>query len=141
MWRDWTDRVALGVAKAVTKTTGRPPYAPADLLKRYLYGYLHRIRSSRRLEAECQRNVEVMWRLGRLAPDHQTIADCRRLNHKGFTALCRAFVQFCRQAGLVTGELVARGPRVAYNVQTAVDARHALIVHHEVTQDGADNRQ
>lgn len=88
------DLVALGFAKAVTQATGRPPYDPADLLKLYLYGYLHRFRSSRRPEAECQRNVEVMWLLGRLAPDHKTIADFRRLNHKGFTALCRAFVQF-----------------------------------------------
>ena len=66
------DLAALGFAKAIIKTTGRPPYDPADLLKLYLYGYLHRIRSSRRLEAECQRNVEVMWLLGRLAPDHKT---------------------------------------------------------------------
>lgn len=233
------DMAELGFARAVTKTTGRPPYDPADLLKLYLYGYLHRIRSSRRLEAECQRNVEVMWLLGRLAPDHKTIADFRRMNHKGFTALCRAFVQFCRQAGLIAGELVAidgskfqavaarrqlitsarlakqekaleariaaylqqmddadkveasseidrtamqealrllqarrddvqsartlmetmglrqlvqtepdakdmrtaRGPRIAYNVQTAVDAKHALILHHDVTTEGTDNRQ
>lgn len=101
------DMRALGFTKAVTRATGRPPYDPADLLKLYLYGYLHRIRSSRRLEAECQRNVEVMWLLGRLAPDHKTIANFRRDNHKGFTALCRAFVQFCRKAGLVAGELVA----------------------------------
>jgi len=233
------DLAALGFAAAVTKATGRPPYDPADLLKLYLYGYLHRIRSSRRLEAECQRNVEVMWLLGRLAPDHKTIADFRRRNGKGFTALCRAFVQFCRQAGLIAGELVAidgskfqavasrrqlitparlarqvkaldvhiaaflqqmeeadkaeakseidrsaiqealrllqakrddaqsaqalmetmglsqlvqtepeakdmrtaRGPRIAYNVQTAVDAKHALILHHNVTDQGSDNRQ
>ena len=64
----------LGFTKAVTKTTGRPPYNPTDLLKLYLYGYLQRIRSSRRLEAECQRNVEVMWLLGRLTPDFKTMA-------------------------------------------------------------------
>lgn len=233
------DMAVLGFDKAVTKTTGRPPYDPADLLKLYLYGYLHRIRSSRRLEAECQRNVEVMWLLGRLAPDHKTIANFRRENHRGFTALCRAFVQFCRRAGLIGGELVAidgskfqavasrrqlvtparlakqekaleariteylkamdetdkaeamaevdraalqealrlleakrddvqsaqalmeamgltqlvmtepdardmrtaRGPRIAYNVQTAVDAEHGLIVHHEVTNAGNDSGQ
>ena len=61
------DLPALGFTKTSPKRTGRPPYDPADLLKLYLYGYLHRIRSSRRLEAECQRNVEVMWLLGRLA--------------------------------------------------------------------------
>jgi transposase len=233
------DLAKLGFGKAVTKATGRPPYDPADLLKLYLYGYLHRIRSSRRLEAECQRNVEVMWLLGRLVPDHKTIANFRRENHKGFSALCKAFVQFCRKAGLIAGDLVAidgskfqavassrqlvtpaklakqeqalnariaeylrqldeadradtegdidpaalqealrllqskqddvqttkalmetmnlsqwvqsepdarnmrtaQGHRVSYNVQTAVDAEHALIVHHEVTQECTDSRQ
>lgn len=229
----------LGFTKAVAKTTGRPPYDPADLLKLYLYGYLHRIRSSCRLEAECQRNVEVMWLLGRLSPDFKTIAEFRRLNGRAFIRVCRGFVQFCRQAGLMSGELVAidgskfqaaasrrhyqsaaqlskqqqileqqiagylaeldrgdrqdtdspldhsavqaalqqlrdrrhdvlaqqatlqehglpghnptepearmmrtaHGKRVAYNVQTAVDADHGLIVHHAVTQDASDNRQ
>ncbi len=233
------DLATLGFTQTITKSTGRPPYDPADLLKLFLYGYLHRLRSSRRLEAECQRNVEVMWLLGRLAPDHKTIANFRRTNHKGFVALCRAFVQFCRRAGLIAGELVAidgskfqavasrrqlitearlakqdkalenriagylqqmeeadkaeahndidqqamqdalrllnskrddvqsarallktmgltqfvqtepdardmrtaQGARVAYNVQTAVDARHGLIVHHDVTTEGGDNRQ
>jgi len=60
--------------------TGRPPYNPADLLKLYLYGYLHRVRSSRLLEAECQRNVEAIWLLGKLAPDFKTIADFRKDN-------------------------------------------------------------
>jgi transposase len=81
------DLTVLGFTKTVTKRTGRPPYSPGDLLKLYLYGYLHRIRSSRRLEAECQRNIEVMWLLGRLAPDHKTIADFRRTNSKGFQAV------------------------------------------------------
>ncbi len=94
---------ALGFAKATTKSTGRPSYAPADLLTLYLYGYFHRVRSSRRLEAECQRNVEVMWLLGRLTPDFKTIAECRRLNRCAFMATCRAFVQFCRRAQLMTG--------------------------------------
>ena len=98
---------ALGFSKAVAKTTGRPPYDPADMLKLYLYGYLHRVRSSRRLESECQRNVEVMWLLGRLTPDFKTIAEFRRLNGKAFVAVCRSFVQFCRRAGLMAGELVA----------------------------------
>lgn len=230
---------ALGFTKAVTKTTGRPPYDPADLLKLYLYGYLQRIRSSRRLEAECQRNVEVMWLLGRLTPDFKTIAEFRRLNRTAFVATCREFVQFCRRAQLITGELVAidgskfqaaashrqhvtptklakqqavleqqidryltildqqdqtekaesmnadavraalhtlqdrqqknlaqqaqlreqnltqliktepdarmmrtaAGKKVSYNVQTAVDATHHLIVHHEVTQACSDNQQ
>ena len=64
----------LGFAKASPAATGRPPYDPADLLKLYVYGYLQQVRSSRRLEAECKRNVEVMWLLGRLAPDHKTLS-------------------------------------------------------------------
>lgn len=229
----------LGFTKVVTKATGRPPYDPSDLLKLYLYGYLQRIRSSRRLEAECQRNIEVMWLLGRLAPDFKTIAEFRRLNRTAFVATCREFVQFCRRAQLITGELVAidgskfqaaashrqhvtpatlvkqqaaleqqiqqylttldqqdhvektepvdakavraalqalqdqrqqnlaqqahlreqnltqliktepdapmmhtaAGKQVSYNVQTAVDTTHNLIVHHEVTQAGNDKQQ
>src|SRR3974377_2053519 len=72
------DLAALGFTKARPADTGRPPYAPADLLKLYLYGYLHRIRSSRLLEAECHRNVEVIWLTGKQAPDHKTIADFRK---------------------------------------------------------------
>lgn len=233
------DLHALGFSKAEPLKTGRPGYDPADLLKLYLYGYFQRIRSSRRLEAECQRNVEVMWLLGRLAPDFKTIADFRKNNGAAFQATCRAFVQFCRQAGLISGQLVAidgskfqavasqrkhlslaklkcqqakleaqiarylaeldeadrseatedvergavkaalrdlenrhadnltaqvlmaaqgvtqwivgedearlmrthQGARVAYNVQSAVDGEHCLILHHEVTQDGSDNQQ
>ncbi len=233
------DLCALGFAKAQPRSTGRPSYDPADLLKLYLYGYFQRIRSSRRLEAECQRNAEVMWLLGRLAPDFKTIADFRKDNGAAFQATCRAFVQFCRCAGLITGQLVAidgskfqavasarkhlslkqlkrqqdalekhiaqylaqldagdaeetqapldraalrqalqqlqdkhdnnltaqalmeaqdleqfvvgeadakmmrthLGPRVAYNVQTAVDSEHCLILHHSVTDAGTDNQQ
>ncbi|WP_166367133.1 IS1182 family transposase [Pseudomonas akapageensis] len=233
------DLQQLGFSKSQPKATGRPPYNPADLLKLYIYGYFHRIRSSRRLEAEAQRNVEVMWLLGRLTPDFKTIADFRRDNGPAFTATCRAFVQFCRRVGLIAGELVAidgskfqvvasnrkhitpnklkhqeaalekriarylaqldetdrseggesvnrsavqaalreletkkadnqtcqalmeaqgltqhvlgepearkmrtaAGKFVAYNIQSAVDAAHCLIFHHEVTQDGTDNQQ
>jgi transposase len=77
------------------------------LLKLYLYGYLQRIRSSRRLEVECQRNLEVMWLLGRLMPDFKSIAKFRRLNRTVFIATWREFVQFCRCAQLISGELVA----------------------------------
>ncbi|MBW6128592.1 IS1182 family transposase [Pseudomonas aeruginosa] len=101
------DLQQLGFSKAQPSRTGRPAYDPADLLKLYLYGYFQRIRSSRRLEAECQRNVEVMWLLGRLAPDFKTIADFRKDNGAAFQATCRAFVQFCRQVGLIAGQLVA----------------------------------
>ncbi|MGF6591603.1 hypothetical protein ABIE20_001812 [Pseudomonas sp. 2835] len=87
----------LGFDKAQPKATGRPSCDPADQLKLYLYGYFQRIRSSRRPEAECQRNIEVMWLINRLKPDFKT--------------------------------------------QTAVDAEHCLIMHHEVTQDGDDRKQ
>lgn len=97
----------LGFGKARSKGTGRPPYDPADLLKLYLYGYLNQVRSSRRLERECQRNVEVMWLLGRLAPDHKTIAQFRRDNGKPLQRAGAEFVRFCQGAGLVRGEWVA----------------------------------
>ncbi len=230
----------LGFSKAEPLKTGRPGYDPADLLKLYLYGYFQRIRSSRRLETECQRNIEVMWLLGRLAPDFKTIADFRKNNSAAFQATCRAFVQFCRQVGLISGQVVAidgskfqavaslrkhlsveqlkrqqaklekhiaqylaqldagdaedtqeaidrsavkqalrqlqdrhadnltvqalmteqgleqfvqgeadakkmrrsgHSACVAYNVQTAVDAEHCLILHHAVTNDCTDNQQ
>ena len=97
----------LGFVKSQPKTTGRPPYDPADLLKLYLYGYLHQVRSSRRLEQECHRNVEVMWLLGRLAPDHKTIAQFRKDNGVALKRAGAAFVRFCQGAGLVRGEWVA----------------------------------
>ncbi len=229
----------LGFERSEPGAMGRPAYDPADLLKLYLYGYLNRIRSSRRLERECARNVEVMWLLGRLAPDFKTVADFRRRNGEAFVRVCRAFVAFCRKANLLGAELVAidgskfkavsakkrvvtarsleeetrrldariaqylksldeadreerevpidrqavaaalkelrakkancetaraalkeldvtqhvvgesearlmrtaHGQEIAYNVQSAVDARHGLIVHHEVTNEGTDNQQ
>ena len=229
----------LGFERSEAPAMGRPAYDPADLLKLYLYGYLNRLRSSRRLERECHRNVEVMWLLGRLAPDFKTVADFRRRNAEAFVRVCRAFVAFCAQAHLLGAELVAidgskfkavsskkrvvteralaeesrrldgriaqylksldqadrdereepldraavaaalkelkarkancettrmalkelkatqhvvgesearlmrtaQGNDVAYNVQSAVDDRHGLIVHHEVTNQGTDNQQ
>lgn len=97
----------LGFSKVKLAGKGRPPYHPADLLKLYLYGYLNRVRSSRRLEAECQRNIEVLWLLNRLSPDHKTIANFRKDQRKGIQAVCRAFVQFCRKADLISSELIA----------------------------------
>ena len=101
------DLHALGFAKARCAETGRPPYDPAALLKLYLYGYLHRIRSSRLLEAECQRNVEVIWLLGKLAPDFKTIADFRKDNLKPLRAVNRQFTLLCRKLELFGGELLA----------------------------------
>jgi transposase len=101
------DLRGLGFAKAQCADTGRPPYDPAVLLKLYLYGYLHRTRSSRLLEAECHRNVEVIWLLGKLAPDFKTVADFRRDNLKPFKAVCRQFTLLCRKLELFGGELLA----------------------------------
>ena len=201
---------ALGFERAEAAETGRPGYDPRDLLKLYLYGYLHTIRSSRRLEAECRRNVELMWLLGRLYPDHKSIAEFRRMHRDAVTAAGAQLVRFAQSCGLIKGEWVAidgtkfravsssdsvrqrqaleryldtmeqadrnqeQGqqaemdpsavqsaleklkqhpePEVsfmpvagakapAYNVQTAVDAEHALIVTHAITLDAGDNRQ
>ena len=101
------DLHALGFAKAQVAATGRPPYDPGALLKLYLYGYLHRIRSSRLLEAECHRNVEVIWLLGKLAPDFKTIADFRKDNLRPLRAVSRQFVVLCRKLELFGGQLLA----------------------------------
>jgi transposase len=101
------DLAALGFQRAVPAATGRPGYAPGDLLRLYLYGYLHRIRSSRRLEQETHRNVELMWLLRRLTPDFKTIADFRRDHPRALQGVGRAFVLLCRQLDLFGGELLA----------------------------------
>jgi transposase len=100
------DLHALGFTKAHCADTGRPPYDPADLLKLYLYGYLHRVRSSRLLEAECHRNVEVIWLLGKLAPDFKTLADFRRDNLQPLQAVARQFTMLCRKLDLFGSQLV-----------------------------------
>ena len=199
------DMVGLGFERADPAETGRPGYDPRDLLKLYLYGYLQQIRSSRRLENECRRNVELMWLLGRLVPDYKSIAEFRRIHCEAVTAAGAALVRFARSVGLVRGEWVAidgskfravsstrsvrerdalrrylnaieeadsneevvidhsavagaleklrqhpepearfmrtsGGHAPAYNVQTAVDAEHALIVAQKVTDEATDNR-
>lgn len=96
------DLVALGFDGASPAATGRPSYHPSVMLKLYLYGNLNHIQSSRRLERECQRNVELMWLIGRLAPDFKTIADFRRENGKGIRNVCRRFVMLCRELKLFT---------------------------------------
>jgi len=106
----FVDSLELGqlkFARMQVQATGRPPYHPGDLLKLYLYGYTHQVRSSRRLERECQRNVEVLWLLNRLAPDFKTIANFRVDNRLALTRVCRAFVQFCRGQALFGGEQIA----------------------------------
>ena len=101
------DLVALEFDGVTPAATGRPSYHPAVLLKVYIYGYLNRIQSSRRLERECQRNLELMWLSGRLAPDFKTIADFRRDNGKAIRNVCRQFVVLCRQLDLFSQSLVA----------------------------------
>lgn len=194
----------LGFARAEAAETGRPGYDPRDLVKLYLYGYLHQMRSSRRLETECRRNVELMWLLGRLYPDHKSIAEFRRMHREAVTAAGAELIRFARSVGLIRGEWIAidgskfraassarsvldrealqryldqmesadseqetiidssaitsaleklrkhpepearfmrtaDGKLPAYNVQTAVDAEHALIVTHQVTTAGNDS--
>jgi transposase len=196
----------LGFVRAEPAETGRPGYDPRDLLKLYLYGYLHQLRSSRRLESECRRNVEIMWLLGRLVPDYKSIAEFRRMHSAAVTEAGAELVRLAHSVGLVRGETVAvdgskfravssaKGVRErdelkryleqldsadeqeevvidasavqaaleklkndpepearfmrmgsggyapAYNVQTAVDSEHALIVAQQVTEEATDNR-
>jgi transposase len=199
------DMEGLGFVRSEPAETGRPGYDPRDLLKLYLYGYLQQVRSSRRLETECRRNVEVMWLLGRLAPDYKSIAEFRRVHRDAVTATGAELVRLARQVGLVKGEWIAidgskfqsvssvdrvrerealkryldqleradeqneveidegavaealkklksdpepearfmkigRQLTPGYNVQTAVDTEHALIVAHKVTTDANDQR-
>jgi len=199
------DMEELGFVRAEAADTGRPGYDPRDLLKLYLYGYLHQVRSSRRLEAECRRNVELLWLLRRLVPDHKSIAEFRRVHRDALSKAGAELIRFAREVGLVRGEWVAidgskfravsssqsvherraveqylerleqadtedeveinneavaaaleklrqhpepearfmrttSGKVPAYNVQTAVDAEHALIVTQQVSDEATDNR-
>ena len=104
---DELDLAVLGFAGVVPEATGRPSYHPVTLLKIYLYGYLNRVQSSRRLEREAQRNIELMWLTGRLAPDFKTIADFRKDNGAAIRAVCSQFVVLCRELGLFTRAVVA----------------------------------
>lgn len=104
---DELDLGKLGFDGIKPAVTGRPAYHPAVLLKLYIYGYLNRVQSSRRLEKEAQRNVEVMWLTGRLMPDFKTIADFRKDNGKAIRRVCRQFVVLCQQLGLFSDGLVA----------------------------------
>ena len=104
---DELDLGKLGFDGVAPAATGRPSYHPAVLLKLYIYGYLNRIQSSRRLEREAQRNVELMWLTGRLVPDFKTIANFRKGNGKAIRGVCRQFVVLCQQLGLFSEALVA----------------------------------
>jgi len=101
------DLGTLGFAGVVPEATGRPAYHPGALLKIYVYGYINQIASSRRLERETQRNVEMMWLTGRLAPDFKTIADFRKDNGPAIRATCRQFIALCRRLDLFTHAVAA----------------------------------
>jgi transposase len=101
------DLAGLGFDGVVPEATGRPSYHPAILLKLYIYGYLNRVQSSRRLEREAGRNVELMWLMGRLVPDHKTIADFRKDNGRAIRQVCAQFVALCRRLGLLNAASVA----------------------------------
>ena len=104
---DALDLAEMSFTGVEPAATGRPSYHPSVLLKLYIYGYLNRVQSSRRLEREAGRNVEVMWLLGRLAPDHKTIADFRKDNGLAFRKVCARFVELCREMGLLATANVA----------------------------------
>jgi transposase len=104
---DELDLASLGFEGVVPAKTGRPAYHPAALLKIYIYGYLNRIQSSRRLEREAQRNVELMWLTRRLTPDFKTIANFRKDNGKAIRNVCRQFVVLCQQLDLFSDAVVA----------------------------------
>src|SRR5881409_2224687 len=104
---DGLDLGTLGFTRVEPLITGRPSYHPATLLKIYIYGYLNPVPSSRRLERECQRNIEMIWLTGQLAPDFKTIADFRKDNGKAIRAVCREFVALCRKLDLLSAASVA----------------------------------
>lgn len=104
---DTLDLAELGFSKVEAEETGRPPYLPGDLLKLYLYGYFNQIRSSRRLEREARRNVELFWLINRISPSFKTIADFRKDHAQPIVRVCRAFIEFCHEQSLFGAELLA----------------------------------
>lgn len=130
---DGLDLEALGFRRVVAEEMGRPSYAPGDLLKLYIYGYLHRVRASRRLEAETHRNVQVMWLLNRLTPAFKTIADFRKDHAKAIVGVCRAFIRFCREQSLFGAQLLAiDGTKIA-----AVASRKQVITPQRIAKMNA----
>jgi transposase len=127
------DLAELGFSKVAAEEMGRPPYAPGDLLKLYIYGYLHRVRASRRLEAETHRNVQVMWLIKRLTPGFKTIADFRKEHARAIVGVCRAFIGFCREQSLFGAELLAiDGTKIA-----AVASRKRVITPAKIAKMNA----
>lgn len=104
---DALDLAALGFDGVIPEETGRPSYHPAKILKIYIYGYLNQVQSSRGLERECRRNLELIWLTGRLAPDFKTIADFRRDNGPAIRKVCQQFIALCRGLDLLDASIVA----------------------------------
>jgi transposase len=124
------DLAELGFGRVEAEATGRPPYAPGDLLKLYLYGYLNQMRSSRRLEREACRNVEVLWLINRVTPSFKTIADFRKDHARAIVGVCRAFIRFCREKALFGAELLAiDGTKIA-----AVASRKKVITPQRIAK-------
>jgi transposase len=132
---------ALGFEGTGPAATGRPSYHPAVLLKVYIYGYLNRLQSSRRLEREAQRNVERMWLTGRLAPDFKTIADFRKDHGEAIRKVCREFVLLCRRLKLFTDGIVGQnqahlGPHSRKRPGEEVRRPHPTLQRSEHVLDG-----
>jgi transposase len=135
---DSLDLARLEFSKVTAEATGRPPYDPRDLLKLYVYGYVNQVRSSRRLEREAGRNVEVIWLINRVTPAFKTIADFRKDHPQAIVAVCRAFTRFCRDQSLFGAELLAiDGTKIA-----AVASRKQVITPEQIkTRDAAIERK
>jgi len=132
----------MGFVRAEPAETGRPGYDPRDLLKLYLYGYVQPVRSWRRLESECQRNVEVMWLLGRLQPDYKSIAEFRRMHSQAVTETGAELVRLARSVGLVRGETVAVDGSKFRAVSSAKSVRERDAVKRYLEQlDAADEQE
>lgn len=130
---DSLDLAGLGFSHVEAETTGRPPYDPRDLLKLYIYGYLNQMRSSRRLERETQRNVEVFWLINRVTPVFKTIADFRKDHPEAIVGVCRAFIKFCRGQSVFGGEVLAiDGSKIA-----AAASRKQVITEKKVAERDA----
>lgn len=152
---DTLDLAVLGFQHATPSATGRPPYDPADLLRLYLYGYLYRLRSSRKLEQETHRNIEMIWLLRKLRPDFKTIADFRKDHPAALKGVCREFTLLCKKLELFGGELIAidgskfrasnnkdrNFSRAALDeLLTTIDARIAAYIERLDAQDAAEAR-
>jgi transposase len=134
---DRIDVVRLGFLHAVPAETGRPCYSPRDLLKLYVYGYVQGVQSSRRLARECERNIEVMWLLRRLAPDFKTIASFRQHDQEAVIGVCASFVQFCR----AQGQLVSRQVAVDGSKLRAVSSRKRVVTKKGLVKDQEETRK